>query len=205
MSRKKFDIRYKELSAVYSVSIDISSKDLNDIKSSGIYHGFNVINSPDEYYVSIIVTKHNESWIVQEAKNYIDKIFLRSFKNDSWGEWKEIVTEFNCDNPDKEYIIVERPHTHGNATSEHAGFMSPQDKQKLDSIDLEDGGISIKPGDHFHKEYEDKMDNLSNSIRDLELNKSNKDHEHDERYIPAYSKETPDYQSIYGQVWIELK
>ena len=200
MSRIKFDVRYKELSSLGYKAEDISNKDLNDMMYSGIFYGFNIGNSPDENYVEIIVTRHSDTWIVQECKDYIDRIYLRSYKNGMWSGWTQLIVEHDCDNPNTEVIIVERPHTHAVATPQSDGFMSAADKRKLDA--LTDQGTS-DGSDHRHLEYEQDIADINDRITELDKQKSNIDHNHDERYIPVFSSIRPSTQDVAGQVWIE--
>lgn len=201
MSRMKFSVRYDGLLSMGYEAKDISNRDLDDMMYSGVFYGYNIINAPDINYIQVIITRHNENWVVQECKDYLDRIYLRSYKDGVWGSWTELVVSHKCNEPDKEFIIVERPHSHPLATPQSAGFMSPEDKAKLDAISA--NGV-ITPGDHIHEEYENKFDNIEAQIVDLDLLKANKEHNHDDVYIPAFSKNEPTNQNIRGQVWIQL-
>lgn len=203
MSRTKFSVRYKGLlDAGYPV-MDISNKDLDDMRYSGVYYGFNIENAPDMNYTQVIVTRHNENWIVQECKDYIDTIYLRSYKDGEWSKWTELVVVPSCDEPDKEIIIVERPHTHALATPQTEGFMSASDKAKLDAlnIDVEDG--SFFP-DHIHDEYEEALRAFEERMTTLEKTQIDVA-QLDDRYLPIYSANKPTHHSIAGQVWINLQ
>ena len=206
MSRTKFDVRYKGLLETGFTSIDISNKDLNDMMYSGLYHGFYLDNAPDMNYTQVIVTRHNESWVVQECKNYIDTIYLRSYKNGKWSAWDDLDLNKtpSCDNADKEYIIVERPHSHALATPQTDGFMSASDKHKLDAlnIDLGDGGIVFP--DHSHEEYENALRVFEEKLTALE-NKNLDIEALDKKYISAYSNIKPIHHNTTGQVWIQLQ
>lgn len=201
MSREKFDVRYNKLLSMGYEAKNISNRDLDDMMFSGLFYGFNILNAPDVNYIQAIITRHNESWIVQECKDYIDRIYVRSFKDGNWGNWTELVVAHDCNEPDKEFIIVERPHTHALATPQSDGFMSAEDKAKLDQISF-DG--TIKPGEHTHPEYEQDINSLNDKIIKLEDSKANIDHNHDERYIPAFSTTKPTGHSKVGQVWIQI-
>ena len=203
MSRTKFSVRYKELIDVGYLSMDISNKDLDDMRYSGIYYGFNIENAPDMNYTQVIVTRHNESWIVQECKDYIDTIYLRSFKDGEWSKWTELVATPRCDEADKEVIIVERPHTHALATPQTEGFMSASDKAKIDAlnIDVEDG--SFFP-DHIHNEYEEALRAFEERMSTLEKTQID-EVRLDERYLPVYSANKPTHHNAVGQVWIDLQ
>lgn len=201
MSRIKFDVRYKELTSLGYKAEDISNRDLNDMISSGIFYGFNIGNAPDENYVEIIVTRHSDTWIVQECKDYIDRIYLRSFKNGKWDGWTQLIVSHDCDNPNTEVIIVERPHTHPVATPQNDGFMSAADKRKLDALDANGG--SGDGSDHRHLQYEEDISELNNKVADLEKNKADLNHNHDDRYIPVFSPIRPSTQTVVGQIWIE--
>lgn len=201
MSRMKFNVRYDGLLSMGYEAKDISNKDLNDMIYGGVFYGYNIINAPDINYIQVIITRHNESWIVQECQDYLDRIYLRSYKDGSWGGWTELVVSHNCNEPDKEFIIVERPHSHPLATPQSAGFMSAEDKAKLDRISA-DG--TIKPGDHIHEEYEEKFNSIDAQINELDILKADKEHDHDDIYIPAFSSIKPTNQNIRGQVWIEI-
>ena len=201
MSRIKFDVRYNGLLSMGYEAKDISNRDLDEMMFSGVFYGFNILNAPDINYVQIIVTRHNDSWIVQECKDYIDRIYLRSYKDGTWGTWTELVVSHSCDEPDKEFIIVERPHSHALATPQSDGFMSAEDKAKLDKIGS-DG--SIKPAEHTHPEYEEGINDLNEKISNLEESKASVDHNHDSRYIPAFSSIRPTGHNQVGQVWIHI-
>lgn len=199
--QQKFDIRYRGLVDIGYEAKDISNRDLDDMKYSGVFYGFNVISAPDINFMQIIITRHNSSWIVQEAKDYVDRIYLRSFKNNTWSEWELLEQAHDCDQPDKEIIIIERPHTHALATPQNHGFMSADHAAKLEKISI-DG--EIKPGDHEHPELEEKILEVETKINEVNSLKADKEHEHDERYIPAFSSSQPTNQSVVGQVWIEI-
>lgn len=201
MSRVKFDVRYNNLLSMGYEAKNISNRDLDDMMFSGLFYGFNIINAPDMNHVQAIITRHNESWIVQECKDYIDRIYVRSYRDGIWGGWTELVVAHDCNEPDKEYIIVERPHTHALATPQNDGFMSAEDKAKLDQISLD--GI-IKPGEHTHPEYEEDINSLKQQVNNLEDSKADIDHNHDERYIPAFSTIRPTGHTQVGQVWIQI-
>lgn len=202
MSRMKFDVRYDGLLSMGYEAKDISNRDLDDLMFSGVFYGYNIINAPDINYIQAIITRHNESWIVQECKDYLDRIYLRSYKDGVWGGWTELVVAHNCNEPDKEFIIVERPHSHPIATPQSAGFISAEDKAKLDRIS-QDG--TIVPGDHIHAEYEERFDNIEAQVNNLDILKADKEHNHDDVYIPAFSSIRPTNQNIRGQVWIEIE
>lgn len=203
MSRAKFDIRYKGLlEAGYDV-IDISYKDLDDMRYSGVYKGFNVDNAPDINYIEVIITRHNECWIVQECKDYIDTIYLRSYKDGEWSNWTELEVVPSCDEPDKEIIIVERPHSHPLATPQTDGFMSASDKAIIDaiSINLDEDG-SFFP-DHTHQEYEQALREFERRMTALEQTQIDQELL-DGRYVPIYSAIKPTHHDTVGQVWIDL-
>lgn len=204
MSITKFDVRYKSLLEKGYKSIDISNKDLDDMKYSGIFYGFNLENAPDANYTQVIITRHNENWIVQECKDYIDTVYLRSYKDGKWSNWTELVAVPSCDQPDKEYIIVERPHTHALATPQTEGFMSASDKAKLDAfnIDVEDGSFVLP--DHSHEEYEQALRIFEERMAALEEVQFVME-DADKRYLPAYSANKPTHHNIAGQVWIDLQ
>ena len=201
MSRVKFDVRYNGLLSMGYEAKDISNRDLDDVIYSGVYFGYNIINAPDINYIQAIITRHNESWIVQECKDYLDKTYLRSYKDGTWGEWTELVMAQKEGEPDKEFIVVERPHSHALATPQSAGFMSAEDKAKLDLISPD--GI-IGSGEHTHPEYEEDINSLLDKINKLDTSKANIDHNHDERYIPAFSTNMPTGHTEVGQVWIQI-
>lgn len=202
MSRIKFDIRYKGLLSMGYEAVDISNKDLDDMVFSGVFEGFNIGNAPDMNFTQCIVTRHNANWIVQECKDYIDRIFLRSYKDEEWSGWTELVVKpHSCDNPDQEIIVVERPHSHGIATPQAHGFMAAEDKAKLDSIVIEDG--NIVPGQHEHEDYIQQINDLRDKTIEIEQKKADTDHNHDERYIPVLSESKPTHQNVVGQVWIQ--
>ena len=202
MSNHKFDIRYENLLRIgYSV-IDISGKVLDDMLLSGIYEGYDIINAPSEFFNKIIVTRHNENWIVQEAKDITDRVFLRSFRNKEWSTWQEIVSNYERD---KEIIVVNKPHTHQIASQVIDVFMSSLDKAKLDVLD-DVLGINIDNGTISNMDlsnislYEERITNLENNqARIIEEGLL------DERYLPCFSKDKPTHQHIAGQVWIYLQ
>ena len=202
MSRVKVDVRYNGLLSMGYEAKDISNRDLDEMMFSGVFYGFNILNAPDINYVQITVTRHNDSWIVQECKDYIDRIYLRSYKDGTWGNWTELVVSHSCDEPDKEFIIVERPHSHALATPQSDGFMSAEDKAKLDKIGS-DG--SIKPAEHIHPEYEEGINDLNEKISNLEESKASVDHRHDIRYIHAVSSIRPTGHTQVVQVWIQIE
>ena len=80
--------------------------------------------------------------------------------------------------------------------------MSAEDKAKLDRIS-QDG--TIVPGDHIHAEYEERFDNIEAQVNNLDILKADKEHNHDDVYIPAFSSIRPTNQNIRGQVWIEIE
>lgn len=196
VSRVKFDVRYTGLLSMGYEAEDISNRDLDDMMYSGVFYGYNIINAPDINYIQTIITRHNESWVVQECKDYLDRIYLRSYKNGVWGEWTELVVTHNCNEPDKEFIIVERPHSHPLATPQSAGFMSAEDKAKLDSLVANEGNTN--------EEYEQKLEELDARIDELDILKADKEHNHDDVYIPAFSSERPSPKKK-GQVWIQIE
>ena len=202
MSRMKFDVRYDGLLSMGYEAKDISNRDLDNLMYSGVFYGYNILNAPDINYIQVIITRHNESWVVQECKDYLDKIYLRSYKNGTWGKWTELDVPHQCNEPDKEFVIVERPHSHPIATPQSIGFMSAEDKAKLDQISKNG---TITPGEHVHTEYEKRFDNIEAQVNQLDILKADKEHNHNNVYIPAFSSERPTNQSIRGQVWIELE
>lgn len=195
MSRVKFDVRYNGLLSMGYEARDISNRDLDNMMYSGVFYGYNIVNAPDINYIQTIITRHNESWVVQECKDYLDRIYLRSFKDDSWGDWTELVAAREEGEPDKEFIIVERPHSHQLATPQNAGFMSAEDKAKLDALTLDDN--------NRNEEYEQKLEELDIRINELDLLKADKEHNHDDVYLPAFSSQRPKPTKV-GQVWIQL-
>ena len=195
MSRMKFDARYNGLLSMGYEARDISNRDLDNMMNSGVFYGYNIVNAPDINYIQTIITRHNESWVVQECKNYIDRIYLRSYKNGAWSEWTELFLTEDKDDPDKEFIIVERPHSHPLATPQSAGFMSAEDKAKLDAIVVNEGNTN--------EEYEQKFEELDARIDQLDILKADKEHDHDDVYIPAFSSERPVPKKI-GQIWIQI-
>lgn len=196
MSRVKFDVRYDGLLSMGYEAKDISNRDLDNMMYSGVFYGYNIVNAPDINYVQTIITRHNESWVVQECKDYLDRIYLRSYKDNEWSGWTELVVAHDCDEPDKEFIIVERPHSHQLATPQTAGFMSPEDKAKLDALSLD--------GDTNYQEIEERVVVLEDQVTQLDILKAEKDHNHDSVYIPAFSSSRPLNHKIKGQVWIQI-
>lgn len=197
MSRVKFDVRYDGLLSMGYEAKDISNRDLDEMMYSGVFYGYNIVNAPDINYVQAIITRHNESWVVQECKDYLDRIYLRSYKDGTWGGWTELVVTHDCDEPDKEFIIVERPHSHPLATPQSAGFMSPEDKAKLDALSLD--------GSFENPEVENRLDILEDQVTQLDILKADKDHNHDSVYIPAFSSTRPSNHKVKGQVWIQIQ
>lgn len=197
MSRVKFDVRYDGLLSMGYEAKDISNRDLDEMMYSGVFYGYNIVNAPDINYVQAIITRHNESWVVQECKDYLDRIYLRSYKDGTWGGWTELVVTHDCDEPDKEFIIVERPHSHPLATPQSAGFMSPEDKAKLDALSLD--------GSFENPEVENRLDILEDQVTQLDILKADKDHNHDSVYIPAFSSTRPYNHKVKGQVWIQIQ
>lgn len=132
-----FDLRYSTLSSNGRSVIDITGKDLNDILTSGAYSGTNCYNSPvsSEMMIELIVTKHSNDWIVQEVKVSEKKIYLRAWQNKKWTNWDLIDVQEVVNNTGSFVIeVVDRPHSHTYATHSTGGFMSPDDKTKLDSL-----------------------------------------------------------------------
>lgn len=203
MSLIKFDIRFSLLSKSESIK-DISYKKLNDIKTAGIYDGFNIEDAPDENYIQVIVTKHSETWIVQECKTYLDNLLLRSFKNGIWSKWTEITPSPDDDNSDKEYIVIDRPHSHQNASSSNVGFMSKTDKSNLDFIVsyLKDNGLDL--GGDAPPLYE-TIEGLKADVETLSSTKAEVNHNHDKAYVPRISNEAPLDHDVTGQVWIQVE
>jgi len=197
VSRVKFDVRYTGLLSMGYEAKDISNKDLDDMMYSGVFFGYSILNAPDSNYVQIIVTRHNENWIVQEAKDYLDKIYLRSYKDGYWGGWTELVISRDENEPEKEFIIVERPHSHALATPQTAGFMSPEDKIKLDALTTE-------REEQSNEALVKKVKELNAKVEKLDILKADKEHNHDDVYIPAFSSARPSNQNKVGQIWIEI-
>lgn len=199
----KFDIRFSLLSKTQVIK-DISYKELDDIKYTGIYEGFEVISAPDEGYVQIIVTKHSETWVVQECKNYVDKLFLRSYKNGRWNKWTEIEPELDEGEPDKEFIVVDRPHSHATASNSNDGFMSKTDKANLNFIVsyLKDHGLDM--GGDGLPPIQETIDELKANVTELSETKADINHDHDKKYIPTISNLAPSDHSTKGQVWIQV-
>lgn len=195
MSRVKFDVRYNGLLSMGYEARDISNRDLDDMMYSGVFYGYNIINAPDINYVQTIITRHNESWVVQECKDYLDRTYLRSFKDNSWGDWTELIASREEGDPDKEFIIVERPHSHQLATPQNAGFMSAEDKAKLDALTINGGNTN--------EAYEEKLEELDIRVNKLDLLKADKEHNHDDVYLPAFSSQRPTAKKA-GQVWIQI-
>lgn len=204
MSRTKFDVRYKSLLGKGYKSTDISNKDLDDMRYSGIFYGFNLENAPDANYTQVIITRHNENWIVQECKDYVDTIYLRSYKNGKWSSWTVLAAVPNCDEPNKEYIIVERPHTHALATPQTEGFMSASDKAKLDAFHIGEEGDKFFLPEHVHDEYENALkvfEERMTALEEMQFDIA----EMDARYLPIYSSSKPTHHNIAGQIWIDLQ
>lgn len=195
MNKDKFEVKYKGLLSLGYEAKDISNMDLDEIIYSGAYYGYNIINAPDINYIQAIVTRHNEDWIVQECKDYLDKIHLRAFKKGEWSKWTELSQPHNCDEPDKEIIIVERPHSHPIATPQNAGFMSSDDKKKLNAL----------TSDFVDLNFEQRLNSIEKNINDLESSKADITHNHDDTYLPAFSYQRPSYQNKRGQIWIHLQ
>lgn len=136
MSVKEFSQRFNDHAMRTSEVLDISGRDLNEILTTGAYGGVNCTNVPAEGYIQLIVTKHTNSWVVQEVMALNKDIHLRAYQNGIWYRWNRI--DLNEDNDYQGSVtieVVERPHTHPNATAESKGFMSNTDKIKLDAIE----------------------------------------------------------------------
>lgn len=195
MDKIKFEVKYKGLLSLGYEAKDISNMDIDEIIYSGAYYGYNIINAPDINYIQAIVTRHNEDWIVQECIDYLDKVYLRAYKNGEWSEWTELVPTHNCGEPDKEIIIVERPHSHPIATPQNAGFMSAEDKKKLNAL----------TNDFIDLNFEKRLENIEQDIDNINELKADKTHNHDDVYLPAFSYKRPSYQNKRGQIWIHLQ
>lgn len=137
MSIQEFSERFSNLSVRSSGVLDISGRNLNEILTTGAYGGVNCINAPIEGYIQLIVTHHTNSWIVQEVLALNKDIYLRAYQNGIWYEWQRV--DLNNDNggqgPGITIEVVERDHTHPNATAESKGFMSNTDYIKLAGIE----------------------------------------------------------------------
>lgn len=202
----KFSDKISGLLAMGYSKIDISHKDLDDIVHSGAYFGYNILNAPDINYTEVIVNRHHEGWIVQEVKDYTDSVHLRSRKNGIWGEFDliEIGKDNDCGNDcNPEIVVVERPHSHPVATHQTDGFISYQDKRKLDYFKFDDeGNIILSP--HNHLDYEEKLEELAEQTLMLNEQKADKEHSHEE-LLPIVSHKQPANHFTNGQVWIETE
>ena len=72
--------------------ISIQAKnDWNDYVQVGIYRGSNLKNSPENQttlWFHVVVLKHNNDWIVQQATEYSgNTLYVRGKTNGRWGEW----------------------------------------------------------------------------------------------------------------------
>lgn len=194
--RLEFDTAYKVLKDTGYSEVDITDKNLNEYVYSGIFHGFNVTNAPDENYVEIIVIRHNETWVIQECKNYIGEVLLRTFKSGVWTQWDKLdKTNSSCEG-NHDVIIVERPHTHRLASENEAGFMSPEDKRKLNALtESESNGGGIPEAD---------LSKILQTIDNLQRTKSDINHNHDNRYLTIISSQEPTRENYIGKIWIQI-
>lgn len=72
--------------------ISIQAKnDWNDYVQVGIYRGSNLKNSPENQttlWFHVVVLKHSNDWIVQQATEYSgNTLYVRGKTNGRWGEW----------------------------------------------------------------------------------------------------------------------
>jgi hypothetical protein len=82
---------------------DISNTDLNVLKTTGFYRGYNMTNSPMVGWFYIIVMAHDNTWVVQYATGYgagstgnaPDYMYKRELINSVWSAWHTIYTSNN--------------------------------------------------------------------------------------------------------------
>lgn len=119
---------------------DISQADLNTITKTGSYSGINCTNTPnnDKRFIKLIVTKHTSDWIVQEVLTADDEIYLRALQGGIWYDWQELDVNNNngtSQGPGVTIEVLEKPYNHPLATEQSNGYMSKDDKYKLDRIE----------------------------------------------------------------------
>ena len=136
-----FERRYRELldRARKKEVPDISNQDLNNIIKTGSYSGLYCSNTPnqDPRFVRLIVTNHTNDWTVQEVITADEEIYLRAHQGNIWYEWK--ILDLEDENATSVGLgitveVIERTIKHPNATEQESGFMSAEDKQKLNQI-----------------------------------------------------------------------
>lgn len=140
-NRVVFNERYKNILDQLGKSEvpDISQADLNTITKTGSYSGVACTNTPnnDKRFIKLIVTKHTSDWIVQEVLTADDEIYLRAFQGGQWYEWQELDLDGNgtSEGPGITIEVIERPYNHPLATEQSNGYMSKDDKYKIDRVE----------------------------------------------------------------------
>lgn len=73
--------------------LDISSTDLNNLKTSGDYDGASLTNSPDGttawFYVEVLRHSTDNLWVMQRARllGTEEMVWVRLLLNGTWGSW----------------------------------------------------------------------------------------------------------------------
>lgn len=177
---------------------DISYTDLNKLLKTGNYYGSHLKHAPNgsDDFFNISVTKHTNDWIVQEAILSDQNIYLRAIQGGIWYDWE--LVHFNNNESSKTVTvkIVETAISHPLASEVSNGYMSSEDKYKLDRIEpnannyvhptyhspdiiqqdpdnrfVTDEQIkdwnSKAAGNHIHKDYLSKFDLINATLDSL--------------------------------------
>lgn len=166
---------------------NITGEDLNDYWEEGAYQGNNLINAPTNEHLKIVIIKHSEDWIVQQALTPAQVMWLRAKRGkgtlDDITDWKEVDFGDGSEQGKVEVTIIEKPASHPLASRHGHGYMSKDNWIKLDGID-EDANNYMHP--EYHSPDIIAQDELNRFVTDVEKegwnDKSDVDHNHDEAY-----------------------
>lgn len=162
---------------------DISQADLDTITKSGSYSGVNCSNTPnnDKRFIKLIVTKHTNDWIVQEVLTADDEIYLRALQGGQWYDWQELHLDEDGTSvgPGITIEVIERPYNHPIATEQNNGYMSKDDKYKIDRIESK-ANLYIHPDSHpAYMITEEDNKQFVSSVEKITWNsKANSNHTH---------------------------
>ena len=129
-----------------AVCMTVSDGDFNDITEPGIYtmqHDIDneegqVLNSPSSDYTGLIVLNSFNGMVQQiafEENSYNVYIRTKDISN-GWTEWKKINDGGNADTLEGKHAdyFAAASHVHDNAKTDTSGFLSAEDKIKLNGI-----------------------------------------------------------------------
>lgn len=87
---------YKKLDKAKSVT-----GDLNDLKTTGLYFGYNFTNGKRMVISTFIVIQYSPDWIIQiQLIPQTNEVFFRSYYNGTtWSDWDELLTSLKLNVP----------------------------------------------------------------------------------------------------------